>query len=404
MDTSKQPSFNLGIVGHVDHGKTTLTKLLSGKWTDTHSEEAKKGITIKLGYTNFSIYKSSKDNSYSIKKDVGELVRQVSIVDAPGHESFMATMISGSAIMDYALLLVAANEECPQPQTYEHLKMLEIAGIKKVIVIQNKVDLVTREEAIENFKQIENFLKDTIYSDSKIVPMSAEYGANLTKLLETIDTYFDEPVHNREDTAQMFIVRSFDVNKPGQDYSQLRGGVLGGALRQGSLKVGDEIEIRPGLFKNQNQKMVATPIKATIEGLKSDKYSLDEAFPGGSVAIMTQLDPYLTRSDKLVGQVAGRPGTLPEPLTQITFEPHLFDKIHSLSKSYEIKPIHQSEPLMLILNSSTTIGVVSATKGQSSVTMTLKKPVMGFENDRVVIFRQVEPRKWKIIGYGLLKL
>ena len=403
MDT-KQPSFNLGIVGHVDHGKTTLTKLLSGKWTDTHSEEVKKGITIKLGYTNFSIYKNGETSKFQTKK-TANFIKQISIVDAPGHESFMATMISGSAIMDYALLLVAANEQCPQAQTIEHIKTLEIAGIKNIIVIQNKVDLVTREEAIENYKQIKNFLKNSsIYKDAPIIPISAQYGANISTLLKTIVEEFEEPVHNNDDQAQMFIVRSFDINKPGQDYLELKGGILGGAIRQGSLKVGEDIEIKPGIFKIVNQKMVSTPIKAQIKEIKSDKETLTRAFPGGSVAIMTDLDPVLTQSDKLVGQVAGLPNTLPDPLYQLTFEPNLFEKVITSTKSFDVKPMYQSEPLMLIINSSTTVGVVSATKGTSQVSVNLKKPVMAFGGDRVVIFRQVEPKKWRIIGYGVVKL
>ncbi|MCH8520165.1 MAG: translation initiation factor IF-2 subunit gamma [Nanoarchaeota archaeon] len=403
MDT-KQPSFNLGIVGHVDHGKTTLTKLLSGKWTDTHSEEVKKGITIKLGYTNFTIYKNQETNKFQTKKTSNSL-KQISIVDAPGHESFMATMISGSAIMDYALLLVAANEECPQAQTLEHIKTLEIAGIKKIIVIQNKIDLVTREEALHNYNQIKKFLiESSIYKDAPIIPLSAEYGANLSALLKTIVEEFEDPIHNNTHNAQMFIVRSFDINKPGQDYSDLKGGILGGAIRQGSLKQGDEIEIKPGIFKIVNQKMQATPIKAKITGIKSDKENLDAAYPGGSIAIMTQLDPIITQSDKLVGQVAGLPGTLPDPLYQLTFEPHLFEKVITSTKTFDVKPLYQSEPLMLIINSSTTIGSVSATKGSTQATVNLKKPIMAFGGDRVVIFRQVEPKKWRIIGYGVVRL
>ena len=206
-----QPTINMGIVGHVDHGKTTLTKLLSGKWTDTHSEEKKRGITIKLGYTNFTI---SKDNDSFNVKNKGELLKRVSIVDAPGHESFMATMISGAAVMDCALLLVAANEKCPQAQTIEHLKTLEISGIKNIIVIQNKIDLVTKEEAIENFKDINNFLKDTIAKDAPIIPVSAQHGANISALLEEINEKFNEPQRDLDSVAKMYVVRSFDINKP----------------------------------------------------------------------------------------------------------------------------------------------------------------------------------------------
>ena len=123
------------MVGHVDHGKTTLTQALSGTWTDTHSEERKRGISIKLGYADTAFYKTSEGIHYSEgkhpegDKGEGELLRVASFVDAPGHETLMAVMISGASIMDGALLLVAATEKCPQPQTREHLAALEIAGI-----------------------------------------------------------------------------------------------------------------------------------------------------------------------------------------------------------------------------------------------------------------------------------
>ena len=133
-----QPKVNIGLVGHVDHGKTTLTQALSGTWTDTHSEERKRGISIKLGYADTAFYRTKGGDTYAMGKrpdggnDVDkELLRVVSFVDAPGHETLMAVMISGSSIMDGALLLIAANEECPQPQTREHLMALEIAGIEQ---------------------------------------------------------------------------------------------------------------------------------------------------------------------------------------------------------------------------------------------------------------------------------
>ena len=145
------------ITKDVDNGKTTLLKALSGHWADTHSEEVKRGITIRLGYADTTFYKC-KEHGYSnnIKKccDKAEISRKVSFVDAPGHETLMVTMLSGAAIMNGALLLVAANEPCPQPQTKEHLIALEIVGIKNIIIVQNKIDLVTKEEALQNYKDI----------------------------------------------------------------------------------------------------------------------------------------------------------------------------------------------------------------------------------------------------------
>lgn len=393
-----QPTINMGIVGHVDHGKTTLTKLLSGKWTDTHSEEKKRGITIKLGYTNFVIYSNKKDFSTK-KKDGFEEIKKISIVDAPGHEAFMATMISGSAVMDCALLVVAADEKCPQPQTIEHLKTLEIAGIKNIIIIQNKIDLVTKEEAIENFREIKNFLKTTFAKDAPIIPMSAEHGANLNVLLEFINKNFTEPKRDLNSTPRMTIVRSFDINKPGDDFSKLKGGVLGGSIQQGTVKIGEEIEIRPGIQLVKNGKVTYEPIFAKVESLHSDKDSLDEAGPGGSVAIMTKLDPKLTKMDTLVGQIAGPTGTLPEPKNEFSFTMNLLDKVVTSTKEFDVKPIVLGEPLMMIVNSMTTVGMVSKANPKQA-TIKLKKPVMGFEGDRAVIFRQIEPKKWRIIGFG----
>lgn len=394
-----QPTINMGIVGHVDHGKTTLTKLLSGKWTDTHSEEKKRGITIKLGYTNFII--SKENETYNVNHK-GESLKKVSIVDAPGHESFMATMISGAAVMDCALLLVAANEKCPQPQTIEHLKTLEISGLKNIIVIQNKIDLVTRDEAIENFKQIKEFLKGTIAQDSPIIPMSAQHGANVSELLKVIYERFDESEHDTKGTPRCYLVRSFDINKPGDSFMNLKGGVLGGSIKQGTFKVGDEIDIKPGIKQTKEGKTFYKPLTAKIEGLMSDKDKLDTAGPGGSVAIMTKLDPTVTKTDSLVGQIAGLKGTLPDPTNELSFKEYLFDKVITSTQNLEVKPIYTTEPLMIIVNSMTTVGAVTAKKG-SKTTVKLKKPVMSFPGDRAVVFRRFEGNKWRIIGYGIVE-
>ena len=139
-----QAEVNIGLIGHVDHGKTSLTLALTGKWTDTHSEELKRGISIRLGYADTTIYKC-KTHGYTIKEKCPQckkpcnLQRKISFIDAPGHETLMATMLSGAALMNGALLVIAANEECPQPRTVEHLMALKLGEIKNVIVVQNKI-------------------------------------------------------------------------------------------------------------------------------------------------------------------------------------------------------------------------------------------------------------------------
>ncbi len=220
----RTPEINIGLVGHVDHGKTTLTEQLSGKWTDTHSEEVKRGITIRLGYADTTLRKCPKckgTEAYTVKekcedhKTDTEVLRTVSFVDAPGHESLMATMLSGARIMDGALLLVAANEQCPQPQTREHLMGLQIAGIKNVIIVQNKIDLVTRERALRNYKQIKDFLKGTDYEEAPIIPVSAQKGVNVDLLIETMEKIIPTPKRDEKKEPMMFVARSFDINKPG---------------------------------------------------------------------------------------------------------------------------------------------------------------------------------------------
>jgi len=406
MTTDKlpiQPTINLGIVGHVDHGKTSITKLLSGKWTDTHSEEIKRGITIKLGYTNFTVYKN-KENKYVIKsKNDATPIKKFSIVDAPGHESFMATTISGAAVMDCALLVIAADEKCPQPQTIEHLKTLEIAGIKQIIIIQNKVDLVSKEDAIKNYKQIKTFLKGTIADNSPIIPISAQHGANISNLLEYLVTYLKEPTKEKEGKALINIIRSFDINKPGNSYKKLKGGIIGGSITKGTIKTGDDIEIKPGLMQTKDGKTTYEPIYAKIKGLMSDKDKLETATPGGSIAIMTELDPYLTKTDSLVGQIAGIKGTLPDAASEITFNNHLFKKVITSKKEYDVKDLILNEPLMLIVNSLTTVGIVTKTNPKQT-TVKIKKPVMAFNGDRAVIFRRFEGNKWRIIGHGIINI
>src|SRR3989344_1695959 len=207
-----QPEINIGLVGHVDHGKTTLTQALSGIWTDTHSEEIKRGITIRLGYANVSIYKCRKCKNCGNK---AEFQRKVSLVDAPGHETLMATMLSGAAIMDSALLVIAANEECPQPQTREHLMALEITGIKSIIIVQNKIDLVNEEEARKNYDQIKKFVDGSIAKDAPIIPISAQHDINIDALLEAIEVNFKTPKRDLSKDPIMFVARSFDINKPG---------------------------------------------------------------------------------------------------------------------------------------------------------------------------------------------
>ncbi|MBU0756473.1 MAG: translation initiation factor IF-2 subunit gamma [Nanoarchaeota archaeon] len=402
-----QPEINIGLVGHVDHGKTTLTEQLSGKWTDTHSEEIKRGITIRLGYANTTFVKT-KDGIYTTEAGAKrklkecEVLRAVSFVDAPGHESLMATMLSGAKIMDGALLLIAANEACPQPQTREHLMALKISGIKNIVIVQNKIDLVTEERAVKNYEQIQKFLKGTDYEKTPIIPISAQLGVNIEPLIEAIEKYIPTPKRDNKKDPMMYIARSFDINKPGQDVTKLKGGVVGGALAQGIIKMGDEIEIRPGhVYEEANQK-VWKPLITIVKGLMTGPTPVEEISPGGSVGILTELDPAIVKSDSLTGNVVGHVGKLPEVWDALKLETHLLDRVVGSKDDLEVVPVKLSELLMLNVNSAATVGAVTKVS-KNIIECKLRLPVCADKNDRVTISRRVGTR-FRLIGYGVIKV
>jgi len=238
-----QPEANIGTVGHIANGKTTLVHALTGKWTLEHSEELKRGITIRLGYADFTIYKCKEHGLTTLQicphcKEKCSPVRKLSFVDAPGHETLMATMLAGAAIMDGAILVIAANESCPQPQTKEHLMALNLSGIKNIIIVQNKIDLVDDEQALKNYKQIKDFVKGTVAEKSPIIPVSAHHKVNLNILLEAIEEHIPTPKRDLSKDSIMLVARSFDINKPGTEIKNIKGGVFGGSLIQGVLKKG----------------------------------------------------------------------------------------------------------------------------------------------------------------------
>ncbi len=402
-----QPELNIALVGHVDHGKTTLTERLSGKWTDTHSEELKRGITIRLGYADFSIYFCEHCHYYTTKEKCikcnGETTfqRKISLVDAPGHESLMATMLSGAAIVDGALLLVAANEKCPQPQTKEHLMALHISGIKKVIVVQNKIDLVSYEEALANYNEIREFLSSTEYKDAPIIPISARANVNVDVLLEAIQEHISTPARDSEKNPIMLVARSFDINKPGAKPDKLVGGVLGGTVKQGKFKVGDTIEISPGYMIEEKNKKVAKSLKTTIVQIYSGGQPVEEIFPGGSMALQTELDPSVVKSDSLTGSVVGIPGKIPAVHYQVNLETFLLERVVGTKEETEVKPLARAEVLMLNCNSAATVGVVVDPSKKNTI-CALKKPICANPGDRITISRRVGDR-FRLIGYGILK-
>ncbi len=400
IEEPKQSEINIGMIGHVDHGKTTLTKALSGIWTDTHSEELRRGITIRLGYADTTFRQCPKcppPECYTTQNTCScgaatKVLRRVSFVDAPGHETLMATMLSGAAIMDGAVLVIAANEHCPQPQTKEHLMGLEICGIENVVIVQNKIELIPKEEVMKNYKQIKAFTKGTFAENAPIIPVSAMHSVNVDLLIQAIERNIPTPPRDLNKPPRMYIARSFDVNRPGISPEELVGGVIGGSLLCGKLNLNDKIEIKPGILKEV--------LEADVYSLHAGTTNLEAATPGGLIAIGTRLDPSLTKSDSLSGSVVGAPGMLPPMWKQLRLEVHLLERAIGTKEEVEITEVKRDELLMLNVGTSKTVGTV--TKPGNEIEISLKLPICAETGERAAISRRIGAR-WRLIGYGIIK-
>lgn len=401
-----QPCVNIGTSGHVDHGKTTLVEAITGVWTSAHSEELRRGITIKIGYADAAFYKCPQcppPICYGTQPQCincggkSELLRVVSFVDSPGHESLMANMLSGAALMDGAILVMAANENVPQPQTREHLLALSVLGIQQIVLVQNKADLAEYEEALDNYRQIKDFVKGSIAEKAPIIPVSAQHKLNIDVLIEAIEKTIKTPARIKNAEPIMHVLRSFDVNKPGSPITQVKGGIIGGALVQGQLNIADEIEIRPGVLDEKKGKY--DPITSQVSTLGTGAGLVKSVRPGGLVAIGTKLDPTYTKSDSLIGSVVGKPGKLPKDVEDITIDVVLFDTAVGTAEMVKVEPLKAKEPIRLNIGTAAASGYVTNVR-DSKVEVKLKKPVCLMPKSRVAISRRIAER-WRLIGSGI---
>ncbi|MEK6859678.1 MAG: translation initiation factor IF-2 subunit gamma [Nanoarchaeota archaeon] len=382
-DIESLEMLNIGMVGHIDHGKTTLLYKLTGKFADTHSEELKRGITIKLGYADVIVEKAGKK-------------RYLSFVDCPGHEMLMATMLSGAALIDAAILVIAANEGI-KPQTKEHLVALQAKKIKNIIIVQNKIDLVSKEQALESYQTIKEFVKGTIAENSTIIPVSAQQNINIEKLKEIL-LEIEIPKRDLDSTPEFLIARSFDINRPGTKIESLHGGVIAGILKKGKLKIGDEIEIKPGVMEKQANQFFYKSIKTKITSIYRGTHSIKQATPGGSLAFETELDNILTKADSLSGCIASLPGFLPQISSNIKLKYSLFPEVLGTTEKIKTEDLKLSEMIMLSINTTTTVGKIIRIKNKEAEFM-LKIPVVPIKGDTIGIARNIN-NHWRLIGFG----
>lgn len=469
----------MGTIGHVAHGKSTVVKALSGVQTVRFKTELERNITIKLGYANAKIYQGSRipaaaapsaeektgSDAAVLGEDAGgdavaplvvttgplytsrgsshadeftengrlyKLRRHVSFVDCPGHDILMATMLNGAAVMDAAILLVAGNETCPQPQTSEHLAAVEIMRLQHVLILQNKVDLVKPDAATAQQEQIRKFVAGTVADSAPIIPVSAVLKYNMDCVCEYLVRKIPLPVRDFTSRPRLIVIRSFDVNRPGQDVSALQGGVAGGSILQGVLRVGDEIEVRPGIVNkvsvpsdaasdgaNNNAeegnsgvsaggagKIVCTPIYSRICSLYAEQNDLQFAVPGGLIGVGTRIDPTLTRADRLVGQVLGLKGQLPAVFSEIEISYYLLRRLLGVKtsdggKQAKVQKLAKGEILMVNIGSTATGGRVTACKADLAK-IALTQPVCTIEGEKIALSRRVD-KHWRLIGWGEIR-
>ncbi|KAL2921863.1 Eukaryotic translation initiation factor 2 subunit 3 [Bienertia sinuspersici] len=427
---SRQATINIGTIGHVAHGKSTVVKAISGVQTVRFKNELERNITIKLGYANAKIYKCDDERcprpmcykAYgSGKEDTPmcdvpgfenarmKLLRHVSFVDCPGHDILMATMLNGAAIMDGALLLIAANESCPQPQTSEHLAAIDIMQLKHIIILQNKVDLIQENAAVNQHEAVQKFIQGTAADGAPVIPISAQLKYNIDVVCEYIVNKIPIPEKNFVSPPTMIVIRSFDVNKPGYEVDDIRGGVAGGSILKGVLRVNQTIEVRPGIVvKDNSGNITCTPIYSRIVSLYAEQNSLQFAVPGGLIGVGTTMDPTLTRADRLVGQVLGEVGSLPDVYVELEVNFFLLRRLIGVrtkgnEKQGKVMKLTKAEILMLNIGSMSTGARVIAVKHDVRlVKLQLTSPVCTSKGEKIALSRRVE-KHWRLIGWGQIQ-
>lgn len=395
---------NIGTLGHIDHGKTSLTRAITGTWTDRHSESIKRNMTIKLGYADAMIRKCPKCEGTVAYKTTDkcpidgaktEPLMRFSMLDAPGHETLMATAIVGSSIIDAILFVIAANEPCPMPQTKEHLMIINILGIKNVIIVQTKIDIVGRDAAVAHEKKIREFVKGSAIENAPIVPVMSNLGVNIDLLLEMVSK-LERPKRDLDSDPIMYVVRSFDVNKPGSDATKMLGGVLGGAVARGRFKTGEKVEIRPGIkVSNKAKKEVYEPVTTTITSLNNGHEDVKEAVPGGLIGVSTEIDPTFTKADGLVGNLIGLKEKMPPILNSITI------KYRKLPRD-DVPEQHivENEPMILGIGTATVLGYVKKAR-KDTIEFDLKHPICAEKTMKVAVMRNLAKR-WRLTGWGTI--
>lgn len=379
-----QPVMNIGVIGHVANGKTTLISALTQVDTRRFKKEILSNRTLKLGYTNITITKCScgSHEVYISGKSSCQCPYIVaSIVDCPGHNVLLSTMISGAHLMDVTLIVIAANEPCPQVQTKEHVDIVQIIGkINDHLVVQNKLDLIEKDSASHHQKQIEDFLESSQLTGTDIIPFSAQKHINTEVVLKWL--YENALIRKERDIsadedAYGIVVRTFDINKPGAQ--EVVGLVIGGGVCQGRFTLGDDIMILP------------QEVHTRVLSIKSDETLLHSATSGGLIGIQTDLNPLWT--DHLVGSTFIKASHFkPEKLHNEGFE---FKIKYYLLRDSKLKTLAVGDPITIHVLAQCIDCLVVRSDTKRFCTIKTKKAFYENESSEFLILWER-----RLIGYG----
>jgi translation initiation factor 2 subunit 3 len=408
MNLNSQPNFNLGTLGSVSDGKSTMIYQLTGIKTQKHSSEKHRNITIKPGYANLKIwfcvecnnYESSASNQYEVNckccEESTNLVNHLSFVDCPGHAELILTMMGSVSLMKGAIVIVSAAEAVSKkPQLIQHLIASKMANIDKLIICFNKLDLVTKEVAIERKKELDQLLERLDIIPYTIIPTSFNKRIGIQNLLKAMMFVFPPKEKDISNKTFFRITRSFDINKSGTSWSDINGGIIGGSLIHGELNINDEIEIRPGILsKGKDGKFINQPIITKILSLETDGIQLENLNPGGLVGVGTEIDPYYCKNDMLCGNVMGKIGTLPNVYNEVKLK---YKKLDEFEGNWNSK--NGDTVFLQIGNVSVESRLAKFNK--DNFTFSLLKPAC-IEDDAKILVCRKDDGILKIVGFGLM--
>jgi translation initiation factor 2 subunit 3 len=398
----RQPTNNFGVIGHVSHGKSTLTKAITRVATQKYKKELERNITILLGYANVYIYTNQSGEIIFSDKLLDDdptkvLISHASFVDCPGHKALMSVMIAGSKVMDGAIVIVSLESEVPQEQTKSHVDVLKYTDIGHVMVALNKVDLFTKDKKSkeiikERIEEVEKFVSEREkLRGVPVMPISAFKNKNIDEVGKFIANMARRDLNTVVNKELLLCgLRTFDVNQKGVKISDMSGGVIGGSILQGHVSVGDKVIVTPGVLEEEGGKWVSRPIFGTVKKIMSGTNTLEVAVPGGLVSVELDIDPSYCKGNGFLGNIILK-------LTKANYSDYISNERTARTLKLKIKYLEEKDPadykdmkeLTMIINSQNVKGRILRREtdkgGSEKLKVQLKHPVFVTPDDQYPI-------------------